>query len=150
MLSTNSTMLPYRLQPLQWPIMSSVLGFGKQSAQPPSLPSLTLLPNSPMLQWASIDPWICTALHCLPSLAFCQEPSQLWKSCTSPEPNLFFAPLLFLLLSLLHSLFSSPCSAIFFMPESAQVFTNALALRVIVFRTGWSAGVWRGGAEADE
>lgn len=51
--------------------------------------------NSPMLQWASIESWIRTALHCLPSLAFCQEPSQLWKSCTSPEPNLFSLPCFF-------------------------------------------------------
>lgn len=103
-----------------------------------------------MLQWASIDSWICTALHCLPVLAFCQEPSQLWKSCTSPELNLSPAPLLFLRPSLLHSFLSSPCTAIFFMPESLRVFTDALALRVVVCQ-GWMeckrrrSGVeWRG------
>lgn len=65
--------------------------------------------NSPVLQWASIDSWIRTTLHCLPSLAFCQELSQLWKSCTSPEPNLFFAQLLFFLpfLPVLSFLFSA-------------------------------------------
>lgn len=107
--------------------------------------------NSPMLQWTSIDSWICTALHCLPSSGFPPrtEPSFFGKVVLHQSPNLFslslYAPLLFLLPSLLHSFFSSPLARLFSLCHRAlQVFTDALALRLIVCRTGWSA---KGGVE---
>lgn len=83
--------------------------------------------NSPMLQWTSIDSWICTALHCLPSSGFPPrtEPSFFGKVVLHQSPNLFSLSLSLCSASFLAPLpppfflFFSPGSAVFFMPQSS-------------------------------